>query len=112
MITERPIHGRGYSLVEVVVALVVLEVGVLGVLGLGVVAAREVARAAELQRALGLLEVVSDSLLAVDDPEGGERPAGPHRIRWWRSEGELTIQVERIEDASELVTELALPVDP
>lgn len=103
---------RGFSLVEMLVALVVLEIGVLGVLGLGALAARDVARAAELQRAVGLLEVAADSLLAVDDPTAGERAAGPHRVVWQPSGGELRLRVERTDDVGGIVTELALPLGP
>lgn len=53
---------RGFTLIEVVMALLVLEVAVLGVLGTLILADRTARRAERLARATGRVEAVLDSL--------------------------------------------------
>lgn len=94
--------GAGFTLVEVLVALVVLEVGLLGVVGMSVLAAGTMARAAERQRAVGSLEVVADSLLRHGVAGAGEREMGAHRIRWSTRGGVTTVLAVRVrEDGSD-----------
>ncbi|NJD18674.1 MAG: prepilin-type N-terminal cleavage/methylation domain-containing protein [Gemmatimonadetes bacterium] len=74
---------RGFTLVEVMVALVVLEVGLLGVLGTLWLATSTLARAERVERGVAEVERVWDSLAAAGDAGSGmlETPAG--RVRWW-----------------------------
>lgn len=88
----------GFSLVEVLVALVVLEVGLLGVVGMTVLAAGTMARAVERQRAAGSLEVVADSLLRYGVMGSGERELDLHRIRWSTGGDVTDVRVLRIRD--------------
>lgn len=53
---------RGFTLLEVVLALVILEVGVLGVAGTLLLASRTLRRAETLERAVARAEGVLDSL--------------------------------------------------
>ncbi|MGD2070864.1 MAG: hypothetical protein PVI57_19490 [Gemmatimonadota bacterium] len=100
----------GFSLVEIVVALIVLELGLLAVVGLSVLAARTLAEAAELQRATGALEVVVDSLLEAGSWSPGERSLPPHRVRWWRETGQLRVRVERLDGDGLPGVEVRLPL--
>ncbi|GMV07129.1 MAG: hypothetical protein AMXMBFR53_34040 [Gemmatimonadota bacterium] len=61
----------GFSLVEILVAVVVLEVGLLGVVGTLVLAARELEGAQRLERAVSAMEAIYDSLRA-SGAGGGE----------------------------------------
>lgn len=92
MRARRP-RAAGSSLVEVVVALVVLEIGVLAVLGLLLLAGRTLARAALLERAVSVSEVVVDSLLRSQAVGAGERTEPPVRIRWRTSAELLEVEV-------------------
>lgn len=56
-----PVHG-GFTLLEVVVALLVLEVAVVGVVGALVLASSTLARAEVVERATATVEGVLDSL--------------------------------------------------
>lgn len=62
--------ARGFTLVEILVALVVLEVGLLGVVGSLVLAARTLDRAVLLERGVAEVARVHDSL-AVSGVAGG-----------------------------------------
>ncbi|MEX2467733.1 MAG: prepilin-type N-terminal cleavage/methylation domain-containing protein [Gemmatimonadota bacterium] len=73
---------RGFTLVEVVVALVLLEIGVLGVVGTFVIASRTMARAEVLERATLTVERVADSL-SVDGMAGdGSSPFRGGIVVW------------------------------
>lgn len=101
---------RGFSLVEIVVALTLLELGLLAVVGLSTLAARTLAEAAELQRAMGALEVVVDSLQEAGGWGAGERSVPPHLVRWWREDGELRVRVERLDGEGLPGLEVRLPL--
>ena len=73
---------QAYSLVEVVVALVLLEVGVLGAAGMVVMATRRVASTARMERALSLAEAVADSLLEGSWYGDGVRVEGAFVVEW------------------------------
>lgn len=73
---------RGFTLVEVVVALLVLEVGVLGALATMVVAAQTLRRAHRLDRATGRVEAVLDSLRGGASPDSASVLVDDVRIRW------------------------------
>lgn len=61
---------RGFTLLEVVVALLVLEIAAVGVAGTLTLAARTLGRAERLERAVAVVEGVLDSLW------GGSAPSG------------------------------------
>jgi type II secretory pathway pseudopilin PulG len=72
----------GFALLEVLVALLTLEVAVVGVLG-SLVVARDTMRQAEtLERATARAEGVLDSLRLRDGPGEGVRAFGGGEIRW------------------------------
>ena len=73
---------RGFTLVEVLVALVIFEVGLLGVVGTLVLASRTLARAVLLERAVGQVESVLDSLAQAQGSGGGQRPAVGGALSW------------------------------
>lgn len=74
-------HG-GFTLVEVVVALLVLELGVLGVLGTLVVASETLRRAERLERATSRVEAVVDSLAAGSPADTVTQTFDDVRISW------------------------------
>jgi type II secretory pathway pseudopilin PulG len=87
----RPLGCRppdAFTLLEVLVALVVLEVCLLGVLGLFTLAAREMARAVLVERAAAEAAAVADSLSRAGDGGSGESVRGDWRISWEALGGE------------------------
>lgn len=75
--------GRGgFTLVEVVVALIVLELGVLGVLGTLVVASETLRRAERLERATSRADAVVDSLAGGSVPGTVTQASADVRISW------------------------------
>lgn len=72
----------GFTLLEVVVALMVLELAVVGVLGTVLLASRTLHRAERLERAAGHAEAILDSLRGGADPDTVSRTAGDVRISW------------------------------
>ena len=80
---------RGHTLVEVVVALCVLEVSLLGTTGMLLLASAELARATLIEQGAAEAAQVADSLSRL-----AERPAGSvQREEWrvsWEPEGEMT----------------------
>ena len=71
--------ARGFSLIEVLIALVVLEVGLLGCAGTLVLAQRHMAAAERLHQATQSAASVADSLLALPPGAAG---AGEARAPW------------------------------
>lgn len=75
--------GRaGFGLVEVLVGLVVLEVGLLGVAGIVALAAGLLADSARTERALYAAEELADSLAEDAAPSEGEREVAGGVLRW------------------------------
>lgn len=72
----------GFTLVELLVALVIFEVGLLGVVGTLVLASRTVAQASLLERAVGEVESLVDSLSGSPGVGRGERATVGGRISW------------------------------
>lgn len=102
---------RGFTLVEVLVAVVVLEVGLLGVVGTLVLAARELGEARRLERVVAALEVVYDSLRAVGEAGSGDRQLDGGVLAWeagaggalrveYRREGRVVVEVHGARDGS------------
>jgi len=79
--------STGFTLVEVLVALVVLEVGFLSAMGVLVSAQRSLASAERLHRATQDAKQLGDSLVRDGAWESGERPTEWGALRW--SPGEL-----------------------
>ena len=84
----------GYSLVEVIVALVMLAVGLLGSAGLVVVAGRSVAEALRMEAALTVAEGVADSLAQLGWSASGQRREGAFVVSWSGTEawGVVTVR--------------------
>ena len=73
---------RGFTLVEVLVALIVLEVAVVGVFGTLALASATLTRAETLERAVARTEGVLDSLRGGSEPGSGVRSFGPGDVLW------------------------------
>jgi Tfp pilus assembly protein PilV len=100
-----------FSLLEVLVALVVLEVCLLGVMGLLTLAAREISRAVQLERVAAEAAEVADSLARSTERQSGETSRGAWRIRWELVEDEgfrLSARLARA-PRSDAVLELRVP---
>jgi Tfp pilus assembly protein PilV len=82
---------RGFTLVEIVVAIVIFEVGVLGVLGTLVLASRTMARAEALERAVVTVERVADSLSIHDTGEAGAVGFAGGRVVWGSGAGRTVV---------------------
>lgn len=73
----------GFTLVEVLVALVVLQVGLLGVVGTLLLASRTLRRAELTEWAVAEVQRTADSLLATGAGSGaGQASSGPGELRW------------------------------
>ena len=75
-------HAGGFTLIEVAVALVVLELGAFAALGLLALAAENLAAAARLEWATGEAVQVADSLSTLGVTGPGEVVRAPWRVRW------------------------------
>jgi Tfp pilus assembly protein PilV len=99
----------GSSLAEVIVALVVLEVAILGSLGIVVLASRTLADAEATERAVAALEGTADSLSVSATPGEGHRDIAGGRIRWSVEEdGGFVVSFERDGRVSVRVAGVAL----
>lgn len=72
----------GLSLVEMVVALTLLAIGLLGALGTQLIAARSLREAEARTGAIDLAATIIDSLQGVPDPLPGERREGRYQVLW------------------------------
>lgn len=72
----------GFTLVEVLVGLVLFELGLLGVAGLVAVSGRVLAQATRSERALFAAEELADSLAGAGAVSDGERAIPAGRLRW------------------------------
>jgi len=87
------VTGRGHTLVELLVALVVLEVGLLGVVGTCVLAARLVSRAEILEWGAAEAQRTLDSLVAVRGVGSHRQASGPGELRWHvGGDGAVTVE--------------------
>lgn len=73
---------RGFTLLEVVIALLVLELVAMGAVGLLVLASSTLARAEQLERAVALTEGMLDSLAQTRVRADGAASYGPGEVRW------------------------------
>lgn len=84
---------RGFTLVEVVVALLILEVGLLGVFGMVVLAQRTLAQADAIERGVAELEGLLDSLGVHAAPGGGSRELDVGVVHWSvTADGTVTVR--------------------
>jgi prepilin-type N-terminal cleavage/methylation domain-containing protein len=81
---------RGFSLVEVVVALVILQVGVLATMTLTVTALDTLRVAEEVERAVTAIRLVADSLERESAAGTGTVMRGPVTVRWRPAAGGAT----------------------
>lgn len=72
----------GFTLVEVLVALVIFEVGLLGVVGTLVLTSQILTRTVLLERAVGEMESVLDSLAGAPSGQDGRRSAEGGTVLW------------------------------
>lgn len=74
--------SRGFTLIEVVVALLLLEVGVLAAAGTLQVASRTLAEAERVERAVVAAGGILDSLARVTEPSDGDRTEAFGEVSW------------------------------
>jgi Tfp pilus assembly protein PilV len=91
----------GLTLVEVVIALVILQVGVLGALSSLTLATRTLSNALLLETQIAELTTVLDSLAMVPDPTSDERLSAAGRIRWSTRDGALLVWHEGMESVGD-----------
>lgn len=104
MVTGRARGGvGGFSLVELILAVTLLQIGLLAVAATGWLAARTLADAAQLQRAGGALASVADSIVRDGVAASGERAVPPFLIRWRSDGGVLDLDAVRPADGRVLV---------
>ena len=73
---------RGFTLLEVVLALVILEVAVVGAVGTLTLASRNLGSAERLERAVAAAEGILDSLAGVADPQSGSGSYPGFGLSW------------------------------
>jgi type II secretory pathway pseudopilin PulG len=101
----------GFTLVEVLVALVVVEVGLLGVLGSLILAARTLSRAEILERGTAEVHRVYDSLSAGAFAGAGELEVPPGWVQWTvGAGGEALVTFELPRDSALARVEGRVPV--
>jgi prepilin-type N-terminal cleavage/methylation domain-containing protein len=94
----------GFTLVEVLVSLVVLQVGLLGVVGTLLLASRTLRGAELTEWAVAEVQRTADSLLATGAGAGaGQAPSGPGELRW-EVDGGGRLRVEYHSGSEILVT--------
>jgi hypothetical protein len=92
----------GFTVIEVVVALVVLEVGLLGTMGILTEASRVSRRAATLELGIAALEGVADSLLAVGWGGDGGLSMDEGELQWVTTpDSRVVIGLEPVVDKRE-----------
>ena len=105
------VRGAGFTLVEVLMALVVVEVGLLGVLGSLILAAQTLSRAELLERGTAEVHRVYDSLSYGALAGEGEREAPPGWLRWRvGAGGEAFVTFELPRDSAMARVEGRVPV--
>ena len=82
---------------EIVVALMILQVGLLGVLGIFTLASSRLTRAMLLERAVAEVAAVADSLSAGGAARDGESIRGPWRVSWTGDSTGVVVRAELLE---------------
>jgi prepilin-type N-terminal cleavage/methylation domain-containing protein len=75
-------HRRGFGLVELIVALTVFAIGILGLAGAAVLAHRSFNEADGIERAARVAEILLDSLVRADTVADGEVREPGFAARW------------------------------
>jgi len=113
---ERAVDGApGFTLVEVVVALLVFEVGVVGVAGLVALSGRLLGRAALTERAVYGAQQVVDSMADARPGGPGERAFPGGRLRWSSSDagrGLRRVRVQAVDSAGRTLLSLTALLSP
>jgi Tfp pilus assembly protein PilV len=105
------VRAAGFTLVEVVVALVVLELGLLGVVGSFVLAGQTLTRAEALERGVAEVHALYDSLSLGASAGADEREVGRAWLVWEvGAGGELAIRYELPRDSVLIRLEGRVPV--
>ena len=99
---------RGFSLVEVLVALVVLEVGMLGAVGMTLQAQRTLRVAQTREAVTQAVEALADSLTRFGWTGAGRRLMDEGELSWWI--GAAGIVTVSCEGRRELRLEVGFPV--
>ena len=103
--------GAGLTLVEVVVALLILQTGVMAVLGTLVLSSGTLRRAERLERATGAAEAILDSLWVGARPDTSSRELGDVALEWRVGvDGEVTIEARDERGGELLVLRSTVPV--
>lgn len=100
---------RGHTLVEIVVAVVLLEVGILAVSGTLLLASRTLAQASLLEWAAAEVQLRADALTAGGATGGGQLPSGPGSVTWQVDPGGRFVVEYRHSDTVLAVVEGAAP---
>lgn len=98
---SRAAGSGGFTLIEVMITLVILEVAVLGVAGFLVLASQTLERARSLELALAAAAPIGDSLVRADSIVTGAASSGGLELRWTGAGSDAVIHVTR--DASDTV---------
>ena len=97
----REVRGPGFSLVEVLIALVILEVGLLGAVGMTLQAQRTLRVALTLESVSQAVEGLADSLARVGWSGAGSHVMDGRELRWSRGgSGMVTVTFEGHRDLS------------
>ena len=86
----------GFTLLEVLVALAILEVGLVGTVGVLVIAQRDLSTAERLHIATQAAAGVADSLLAGNVADSGGEDAPWGRLRWSADEAGIELAAEEL----------------
>lgn len=101
---------EGFTLLEVVVALVLLQIAVLGVMGLFSLASTRLTQALLTERGAAEVAAVADSLSRAGAREGGASIRGDWRVRWEVVDGGLVVRGSLVtRQERETVVELRVP---
>ena len=101
-------RSGGFSLLEVIVALMILQVGLLGVLGTFTLASTRLTRALLVERAAAEVAAVADSLSRSGARSSGESIRGDWRVSWSAAPVGMVVRAALL-DGDEPVVEVELP---
>ena len=101
-------RGGGFSLLEVIVALMILQVSLLGVLGTFTVASSRLTRALLVERATAEVAAVADSLSMSGLRQSGGSVRGDWRVSWSVAGVGMVVRAALI-DRDEPVVEVEVP---
>jgi Tfp pilus assembly protein PilV len=104
----RSTSTSGHTLVEVIVALLVLEVGLLGATGMLVLASASMRRAGLIEEGAAQAAEVADSLERIEQRGSGSVERGVWRITW-EPAGPMTRVRAELESGGAAPVELRLP---